>query len=218
MVDFRNLSLGDRNEFIVEDDIDLFVAEIAEGTQGVRRQRVGGYTKFSIDTKLYAVKVYDELNKILAGQSNLNAMIDGVAEAFRKHMLNGVYDLWANAGAAEFGGDTYFPAAGQFVEANFLTLIDHVEAASGKQATIIAPKAAIRTYLKPGIESDKGDGYRDDLYNLGYAGKYYGTPIVAMPQRHKVGSTQFLYNPNVITVLATEERPLKVNEQLCPAA
>ena len=45
MVDFRNVAEGDKNLFVVEDDNLFVVAEAADGTQGIRRQRLGGSTR-----------------------------------------------------------------------------------------------------------------------------------------------------------------------------
>lgn len=44
---------------------------------------------------------------------------------------------------------------------------------------------------------------------MGYYGKWFGTPCVAIPQRHKVGSTSFLYPNNVLTVVAGDSKPIK---------
>lgn len=41
-------------------------------------------------------------------------------------------------------------------------------------------------------------------------GKFYGTPVVALPQRHKVGSTDFVFADNIITVVAGDDKPIKV--------
>ena len=86
-------------------------------------------------------------------------------------------------------------------------MIAHVEAAAGgKTATIVGTKKAIRNLI-PSIQSD---GFKDDLYNLGYAGKFYGTPVVVTPQRHKVGSTDFVLKDDVITIIAGDDKPIKV--------
>lgn len=41
------------------------------------------------------------------------------------------------------------------------------------------------------------------------AGKFYGTAVVAVPQRHKVGSTDFVMDDDVLTIIAGDDRPLK---------
>ena len=206
LVDFRNVAEGDKNLFIVEDDNLFVVAEAADGTQGIRRQRLGGSTETSIPTSLKVVKIYEELNRVLSGRVDFNHFINKVAESFRQQLLNDIHTLWAGATAEQMGGVTYFPAAGAYDEEELLDLISHVEAAAGgKTATIVGTKKAIRN-LKASVESD---GAKDDLYNMGYYGKFYGTPVVVVPQRHKVGSTEFVMDDDVLTIIAGDDKPIK---------
>lgn len=208
LVDFRNLAEGDQNVFVVEDSNLFVVSEAADGTQGIRRQRLGGSTETSIPTSLKVVRIYEELNRVLAGRVDFNEFINKVAESFRQKLLNDVYSLWSGATAAQLGGTTYFPSAGSYDEDTLLDLIAHVEAAAGgKTATIVGTKKAIRNLI-PSIQSD---GFKDDLYNLGYAGKFYGTPVVVTPQRHKVGSTDFVMDDDVLTIIAGDDKPIKVS-------
>lgn len=212
LVDFRNVAEGDKNLFAVEDDTLFVVAEAADGTQGIRRQRLGGSSETSIPTSLKVVKIYEELNRVLSGRVDFNYFINKVAESFRQKLLNDVYALWSGATADQLGGTTYFPAAGSYDEEELLDLIAHVEAAAGgKPATIVGTKKALRN-LKPSIDSD---GYKDDMYAMGYVGKFYGTPVVCTPQRHKVGSTEFVMDDNCLTIIAGDDKPLKVNPA-CP--
>lgn len=207
LVDFRNVAEGDKNQFVVADN-DLFVvAEAADGTQGIRRQRLGGATETAIPTALKVVRIYEELNRVLSGRVDFNFFINKVAESFRQKLLNDIYGLWSNATATQLGGVTYFPTAGAYDEDELLDLISHVEAAaSGRPATIVGTKKGVRN-LAASIQSD---GAKEDLYNLGYYGKFYGTPVVVTPQRHKVGSTNFVLDDDVITVIAGDDKPIKV--------
>lgn len=207
MVDFRNVAEGDQNLFLVEDNNLFVVAEAADGTQGIRRQRLGGVSETSIPTSLKVVRIYEELNRVLSGRVDFNVFIQKVAESFRKKMLDDIYALWSGATAEQMGGVTYFPTAGAYDENALLELVEHVEAAAGgKQATIIGTKAALRN-LK---ESIQANGAKDELHNMGYYGKFYGTPCVAVPQRHKVGSTEFVMDDKVLTIIAGDDKPLKV--------
>lgn len=207
MVDFRNVADGDQNLFLVEDNNLFVVAEAADGTQGIRRQRLGGVSETSIPTSLKVVRIYEELNRVLSGRVDFNMFIQKVAESFRKKMLDDIYALWSGATAEQMGGVTYFPTAGAYDESALLELVEHVEAAAGgKQATIIGTKAALRN-LK---ESIQANGAKDELHNMGYYGKFYGTPCVAVPQRHKVGSTEFVMDDKVLTIIAGDDKPLKV--------
>ena len=206
LVDFRNVALGDQNLFDVEDSTLFVVAEAAEGTQGIRRQRLGGITQTAIPTSFKIVKIYDELNRILSNQVDFNYFIRKVGESFRQKLLNDIYGLWGAATEVNFGGETFFPAAGAYDEDALLELVGHVEAAAGgKPATIIGTKAALRN-LAPSIQGVESKG---DLYNMGYYGKFYGTNVVATPQRHAVGTTDFVFSDKVLTVIAGDEKPIK---------
>lgn len=210
LVDYRNVAEGDQNNFLVEDDNLFVVSRAANGTQAIRRQRLGGVTETPIETDLFIVKIYEELNRILAGKVDFNFFVNKVAESFRRDMLNKIYALWSNATAAQMGGTTYFPAAGTYNEDALLELIAHVEAAAGnRKATIIGTKKALRN-LKEGIFTDPAQAAKDEIHSLGYFGKFYGTPCVEIPQRHEVGTTNFLMNDNILTIVAGDDKPIKV--------
>lgn len=165
LVEYRNVALGDKNLFYVEDSNLFTVADAADGTQGIRRQRLGGMSETSIPTSFKVVKIYEELNRVLSGQVDFNRFIQKVSESFQKKILDDIYSLWISATADDFGGTTYFPAAGAYDEDTLLDLISHVEAAAnGRPATIIGTKKAIRN-LAPAIQ---GNDSESDIYNLGY--------------------------------------------------
>ena len=205
-VDYKNVALGDKNVFVVEDSTLFVVDDVAEGNQGIRRQRLGGKSETSIPTSMHAIRIYEELNRVLSGRVDFNTFIDKVAKSFSQKILNDIYTLWAGATAADLGGVSYFPTAGIYNEDDLLDVISHVEAAAGgKTATIVGTKKALRN-LKESIMSD---GAKDEFHNMGYAGTFFGTPVVAIPQRHQVGSTNFVFQDDVLTIVAGDDKPIK---------
>lgn len=206
LVEFRNVAEGDKNLFIVEDDNLFVVSEIAAGTQALRRQRLGGSSETSIPTSRKGVKIYEELNRVLSGRVDFNHFINKVAASFSNQLLEDINAVWMGATAEQMGGITYFPAAGAYDEDELMELIAHVEAAaSGKPATIVGTRKALRN-LKPAMDSD---GFKNDMYNQGYVGKFYGTPVVCLPQRHKIGSTEFTMSDDFLTIIAGDQKPIK---------
>lgn len=215
LCDYHDVAEGDAPVFEVEDATLFAVAKVADGTMGIRRQRLGGVTQVTVPTALRLVRIYDDLNRILAGRVDFNDMINRVGESFLQQMRNDIYAVWSAATAAQLGGTTYFPTAGAYDEDELLDLIAHVEAAAGgKTATIIGTAKALRKVDVTPL----GDKAKEDLYNLGYAGKFYGTPVVAVPQRHKVGTTEFVLNDNVLTIVAGDEKPIKIVREGSPIA
>ena len=207
LVDFRNVAEGDSPIFYTNENTLFVVNEAADGTQGIRRQRLGAVSEVQIPTTLKAVRIYEELNRVLAGRVDFNEMISRVAKSFEQKLLTDIYTLWTNVTANQIGGATFYPAAGAYSAETLLTLIEHVEAASGgQQATIVGTKKALRKL----VEAIQSDEAKEELHNLGYYGKFYGTPMVATPQRHVVGGTGFVLNDDVVTVVATGDKPIKV--------
>lgn len=206
LVDYRNVAEGDKNLFEVKDNNLFVVSEAADGTQGIRRQRLGGVSETSIPTSLKVVKIYEELNRVLSGRIDFNEMISKVSESFKQRLLDDIQTLWNGATAVDFGGAVYFPTAGTYDEDALLEVISHVEsAANGKVATILGTKKVLRN-LAPSIQ---GADSKSDLYNMGYYGKFYGNPVVMTPQRHKIGSTEFILPENVLTIIAGDDKPIK---------
>jgi hypothetical protein len=205
-VDYKNVAIGDKNVFVVEDSTLFVVDDVAEGNQGIRRQRLGGKSEVSIPTSMHAIRIYEELNRVLSGRVDFNVFIDKVSKSFSQKILNDIYTLWAGATAADLGGAAYYPTAGTYSEDDLLDVISHVEAAAGGQtATIVGTKKALRN-LKESIMSD---GAKDEFHNMGYAGTFFGTPVVAIPQRHQVGNTNFVFQDDVLTIVAGSDRPIK---------
>ena len=210
LVDFRNVAEGDKNVFVIKDNVLFMVSDLADGTQGVQRQRISGVSEVSIPTSRKVIKIYEELDRVLAGRIDFNEFIDLVAKSFRQDLLEKIQALWNSASADDFGGAVYFPAAGTYDEGALLDVIAHVEAAAnGEQATILCTKKGARMLG----QSLLADSAKEDIYNQGYVGKFFGAPVVITPQRHKFGSTDFILPDNVFTVVAGSQKPIKVNTQ-----
>lgn len=206
LVDFRNIPAGDRNEFLVENN-DLFVVdEVSAGNQGVRRQRLLGMQSFPIKTTWKMVRIYEELDRVLSGRVDFNAMIDRVAESFKADLNAEVRTLWEGLNALTLG-DTMFTTGGTYSEDALLDLIAHVEAsANGATATVMGTKKALRN-LK---YTDAAEIAKEDIYHYGYVGKFHGTDVVEIAQTYKPGTKEFAMSDNVLTVIAGGDKPVKI--------
>lgn len=208
MVDFRNVAAGDEAAFNLENAALFEVATIAEGTQAIRRQRIVDYTEVLVKTKVHAVRIYEELKRVLAGRVDFNTMITKVAQSFKAEILNEVVSLWAGATASDLGGSTYFPVAGTYSEDALLEVIEHVEAAAGgNPATIIGTKRALR----PLIASLVGNAAKETTDSQGYAGSFYGSDVIMLPQRHQVGTSTFVFDDKSLIIVASGDggKPIK---------
>lgn len=206
LVEMRNVSAGDEPVFTVNDVNWYEVSTVAPGVRGLRRQRLGGSKTITVNTEMRGIRIYEPLRRLLAGRVDFNEFITRVGESYRQQILNDIYTCWAGLTAQDMDGTTFFPAAGSYNEDTVLDVIDHVEAVSGKKAMILGTAKALRN-LAPAVQ---GEMSKSDLYNMGYYGKFYGTDVFKIPQRHAVGSTNFIFPDNVLHVIATDSQPIKM--------
>ena len=202
-VDYRNLAEGDTNIFEIRDNGLFVVSDIADGTQGLRRQRLTGGEEITVKTQLKGIKIYEELRRVLAGRVDFNELIDKVAESFQKKINN---DIYAAVKAAFDGLISPYKESGSFDESKLTAIIDHVEAATGKKAFILGSKQAVRKIT--GVKGADSTSAKEDLYAMGYFGHFYTTPIIVMENAHKVGSTDFVLG-NDLYIVASDDKFVK---------
>ena len=202
MVEDRNLSLGDTNKFHIERECLFAVADIAEGTQGVRRQRIEAGQDITINTQLRAIKNYEELNRVLAGRIDFNKFVDLVGKSFTKQELDAAYDAFVGMFKKL---KAPYTETGSFDEDKLLELIDHVEASTGETAVIVGTRKALRK-IKTAVVSDSA---KEEMYAMGHFGRFNGTELVAVKQRHKSGTDDFILDDNVLYVFAGDTKPIK---------
>lgn len=204
-IEWRNLKEGDTNVFELKDKGVFIVSDIAQGTQGLRRQRLAGGEEITVKTKLKGIKIYEELRRILAGRVDFNDLIDKVSVAFQKKISEDAY----NAVVTAFDGlvaPYTTGVAGSFDEDKLTEIIDHVEAATGQKAVIIGSKQAVRKIT--GVKGADSNSAKEDLYAMGHYGHFYTTPIVTMQNGHKTGTTDFILN-NDLYIVAGDEKFIK---------
>jgi hypothetical protein len=189
------------NEFTTPEKALFYVANTARGTQGIRRQRLNAGTTVSVPTKMRFIKIYEEITRLLSKRIDFNEMIDRVSRSFTKQTLDDIYGCITGLA----NGTTYFPTAGSYSEGNLLSLIDHVEADTGQKATIFGTRSALRNLAMTNI----ADSAKEEQYNLGYFGKFFGTNVVCVPQVHAANTSTFKLNDKEIFVIAGDEKPIK---------
>lgn len=201
-VEWRNTKEGDTNVFEIRDNGVFVVADIAHGTQGLRRQRITGGEEITVKTQLKGVKIYEELRRILAGRVDFNHLIDLVSEAFQKKIAN---DMYESVVAAFDGLVAPYTngAAGSFDEAKLVEIIDHVEAATGKKAVILGSKQAVRKI--DGVRGADSNSAQEKLFAMGYYDDFYTTPIFVMQNGHKAGTTEFILKDDLYIVAGDEK-------------
>lgn len=201
-VEYRNVALGDQNSFYVPDNTMLVVSEIADGTTALRRQRLDVGQNISIATSWKGVKIYEHLSRLLAGRVDFNEMLDELEKAFKVRINDDIYNAFVGSFASLPSG---FTASGSFNEDTLLDLVDHVEAATGKSAIIAGTRKALRKISTATVS----DSAKEDVYNMGYYGRFNGTPMIRIKQVHDIGTYTFKLSESDVYVVTTDEKPVK---------
>ena len=207
LVEEANVGEGDKNEFVVDDNSYFVVSEIANGIATPRRQRIGKKRTVQIDTTVHVVRFYEEMKRLLAKRVSWNDFITACVKAYTQEKYNLIYTTFAGITANTEGlNSTYVVTAqGSFSEDALLDIIDHVEAATGKKAVIVGTRKALRAVTTATV----ADEAKSDVYNLGYYGKFNGTDMVVMKNRHKVGTDTFILSDKRLYIIASDDRPVK---------
>lgn len=208
LVEYRNIKDGDEEAFYVEGNSLFMVADAAAGIRGVRRQRIDKSESVTVKTSVKIVRVYEEMNRLLAGKVSFDKFIENVAKSFKQQILADAYKAISEISKETAGLDQNYVIAGTAAdnEDALITLIQHVEAATGKEARIYGTKAALRK-VKNAVVSNEA---KSDLYNMGHYGRFNGTEMVCMRQVHKAGTSTFLLDDSKLYIIAGDDKPVKV--------
>lgn len=205
LVETRVVNAGDKPIFRIKDANWYTVSEVSGGNQALRRQRITGTEEVTIPTRWHAVKVYEEIERLLANIANMPETISDVSTSFQEDIWQQIAVIWQGLTQEQIGG-TVYDITGSWDEEAMLKLIQHVEAKSGQTAAIYGTMLGLSKMIS-GVAADSA---KEDMYNIGYYGKFRGTNAIKVPQRHKIGTDDFLFNDKVLTVLAGPVKPVKL--------
>jgi hypothetical protein len=208
LVDERDLSLGDSNLFIADDNTQFVVSEVADGIAYPRRQRIGMKTTVSVPTAWQEIRVYEEWSRFMAGRISWNNILDAVPRAFKTRFYELAFAAFSalTATSAVYGPD--YIVSGTYDEEELLKIVDHVEAATGKSAFIVGTRPALRKCETSDliILSDEA---KSAYYNSGYYGKLAGVPMIAVRNVHKPGTDTFIFHDDQIYIFVSDDKPIK---------
>ena len=142
-VDVRNLALGDKNEFYVEDNSVLTVTKIANGHHDLIRQRLGAGKSFSVSTEWYGLKIYAEFERLTTGAEDWTSFVSKIVDAFNRYVNQALYEALISAGST-LGAQWYKSSALSTATAETLrTLCMDVSMATGSEVVIMGTRTAL---------------------------------------------------------------------------
>lgn len=201
-VDFHDVALGDRKEFIVNDDKLFRVATIASGTNDLRRQKIYN-SKVTIDTDTLGLKIYTDLELFLAGRIPWSDYILRVRRSMEREIASMIYQAIY---------DSYdllvspYQISGVFSETALRTGIAHVKAESGTNPVVYGTPAVL-SQITSTVVSELA---KEDIYYMGHYGIFEGTEVRELPQWHVNDTNTFAVNDQFLLIVPDGESFVKV--------
>lgn len=208
-VDQRNLALGDKNEFLAEDDSVLSVMKVAGNHHSIIRQRLAGGSVKSLETYWVAIKIYAEFERVVMGLEDWAKFITKVYEAYDRYIKNTVYDTMVGYAQALTG---QFKKTGSMTTENLNALCDLVSTATGMPVMIMGTRTALSNVMKLQNSTYISDAMKDEHYRTGMLGMWEGKSLVEIPQvfeKGKVGAYK-IDNTLIWIMPVADEKFIKV--------
>lgn len=210
-VEYRDLNLGDTNEFYVEDRTMLTVARHSGNHWDIRRQKLNIGDTFTVQTEPMVAAVYTDFKRFLAGRIDWDAFISKVGQAFAQELNDRIHtEFMATINYLPAG----FKETGTFAEDKLLSIAEHVQAANQGSDLIIAGTKTALSKLS-GVET-LSEGMKDQLNRNGVLQFWKGYALLPIPQSHKPNTFEFAIENDRLIVLPANAKPIKVVKEGMP--
>lgn len=202
-VDYRSVAFGDKLTFRPQNHSLFRVDAIAGGTNNIRRQRLGEMQPFTIDTGWHGVRVYDELERFLAGRVDWVEMLDRVQRSFENKINEDIYKVIRSAFNTVAAP---FKETGSWDLDNFNTIVEHVRAATGLEPMVVGTRLAV-TKAVPNANYIS-DAMKEERNSVGFFRTVDGVQFGIIPQAHKVGTFEFAIDNDFLLILPNGDEKL----------
>lgn len=208
-VETKNGALGDKNEFVVEDDSILVASRFAGNYWSTDRTKLQGKKAFGVATGWIYLHIYDELERFLKGVVTLPEMVAKLQKGFQNEIDTRIYTAFNGAG-------TYLPSAfqesGSYDRSTMADLIEKVQTATQKNVILAGTRTAL-AHIAEGMDTNLiSNAQKEEFATNGCILNLTGLGVSAImiPQALVRGTHDFKVDNNVIYVLPDAEKPIKL--------
>lgn len=201
-VEIRNLAFGDTDFFMV-DDYRLFPVSVVSGGNGNMTRQRHDRNSFQVTTGWKGVKIYEELERFLAGRVDWAALIAKVQRSFNAQIAADIYGAITTAYNGLAAPYLYNGSADR---TELITLVNHIEAATDRQAVVYGTKLALQNFA-PEFVATAGNMV-ESRNELGYFEVIDGTKFVMIRQAHTPGTDNFAIGDNFVLVVPQGEEKI----------
>lgn len=207
LVEIKNGRLGQKNEFIVEDNSTLIVSRFSGNHWNIDRQKLPAGKTFSLVTEWFGAMVYDELERFLKSVTTLVKMFDTIQLSYQRAFDDRIYSSFNGAGTYL---PTQFKENGTFVKKQMLDLCARVQTASGRAVRLAGTRTALAQLDSLVSTAWVSEEMKNDKNTTGHLRIWEGYNTIEIPQTFNRGTYDFKTPDNVIYVLPENYKPIKL--------
>lgn len=208
-VQTANGALGDKNEFIVEDDSILVASTFSGNHWDTDRKKIGGRKAFSLNTEWFYIHLYADFERFLKGLITIPELI----AKMQKAMQNAIDDrIVTSFNAAGTYLPTDFVVTGTYDRAAMMKLIQKVQTATRKNVFLAGTRLALSSIVNGSNADWISNSQKEEFATTGLVLAHTGLGCVAVeiPQSFARGTYDFDVSDNAIFVLPDGEKFIKV--------
>lgn len=208
-VDTKNAALGDKNEFIVEDNSILVASRFSGNHWDTDRTKLQGRKGFGVATEWVYLHIYDELEKFLKGSITLVQMVAKLQKGFQNEIDTRINTAFNGAG-------TFLPAkfqeSGSYDKETMIELIQRVQTATAKNVILAGTKRALSSIITGNEAALLSESQKEEIATKGALLNLTGLGVQAIeiPQAFIRGTYDFSVHNDTIYVLPENEKPIKL--------
>lgn len=204
LADFHDTAMGDSIYFDVEDSTIYPLVTAARGNGDIERNKIVD-RKFTVPVDNKLIKLYDELDRFMAGRIDLGRLTEKAAISFEHHVgqliAETIYDSYNALG-------TDLKVTGAFNASSMDDIAQHVKASTGAERIQIWGTSTALGKIEDGF--GYSDTSKDRANNFGHYGVFRGMDLIEIPQAYKPQTTDFAVDRNYAIILPANENIVKV--------
>lgn len=210
--DTRNLNLGDKNEFVVEENSLLQVSEFAGNHHDIVRQKIGAGKSFMVETRRYVIKVYNDYELFRSGKIDFAKMIDRMYTSIDKFRKDAIYAAFMRA---EESLPTDLVVDTQITEATTDVIIDlaeEIRSVTGKDVAFVGTKVALQKLARTVNYNLWSEKMKDELHTTGELGMWEGYELLSIPRVNELNTRKEITDNTKILIVPVdpEFKPIKI--------
>ena len=214
-VETRSQARGDKTVFYIESKQEVVVSRISkDGKVALDRQRFDEGYELTVETQTRGAKVYEHIARIMTRRTGWGKFVAALYEAMERDIAEMCYSAFATM---VNNLPTQFIHRGNYNTTEIKRAIRNVKMLSGASSvTLFGTELALEPLSQDNsIMYLQSNDVRNEVYQNGRLGKWYGHDIVELPNGFKVGSglnaNNMVMSDKVVYIIPNiEEKPVKL--------